>query len=125
MHKAKLWGAAVLAGAMLATMVVRAEDDKPKYSIEEIMTKVHGKTNLAKKLLMGQLSDQEKTTLIEYYEALGKNKPPKGNANDWKKRTGNLLAAAKAAVDGGQPEKAKFRKAVDCKSCHDMFKMED
>ena len=93
--------------------------------IEEVMKKVHGKTNLAKKLMMGKLSDDDKTTLIEYYEALPKNKPPKGSADDWKKRTDNLVTTAKAAISGGPAEKASFRKAVDCKSCHDAHKMED
>jgi hypothetical protein len=126
MRKTTVWGGVLLAGAILATMVVRADDDKPSYTIKEIMKKAHSaKTNLPKKLILGQISDREKTKLIDYYEALGNNKPPKGSAEDWQKRTSTLLTAAKAALDGGQPEKAKFRKAVDCKSCHDAHKATD
>jgi len=125
MRKFRLCSVALLAGALMTTMLVRAEDEKAKYTIEEVMKKVHGKTNLAKKLMMGRLSDDDKTTLIEYYEALPKNKPPKGSADDWKKRTDNLVTTAKAAISGGPAEKASFRKAVDCKSCHDAHKMED
>jgi cytochrome c556 len=126
MRKTTVCGLALLAGAILATLAVQANDDKPKYTIREIMKKAHsGKTNLPKKLILGQINDDEKTKLIEYYEALGKNQPPKGSAEDWQKRTSKLLAAAKAAMDGGQAEKAKFRKAVDCASCHNAHKATD
>jgi hypothetical protein len=126
MRKTRLWSVALLALALLATLGLGAGEEKPKYTIEEVMKKAHsGKTNLPKKLMLGQISDTEKTKLIEYYDALGKNKPPKGSEDDWKKRTGTLLTAAKAAIDGGDAEKKAFRKAVDCKSCHDLHKAED
>jgi len=106
-----------------AATVTQAGGDQPKFTISEVMNKAHGrKSNLARKLILGQISDQEKVKLIEYYEALGKATPPKGSATDWQRRTSNLLAAAKAALDGGQPERAKFRQAVDCKSCHDAHR---
>src|SRR5262249_27047989 len=120
------WSVAFLALALLATLGLGAGEEKPKYTIEEVMKKAHsGKSNLSKKLLSGKLSDQEKTTLIDCYEALGKNKPPKGDVKDWETRTSNLLAAAKAAVDGGQAERVKYQKAVNCKACHDLHKGED
>jgi hypothetical protein len=126
-------GTVLLAGAILigcdqgsADMVVRPDDNKPMDTISQIMKKVHGReSNLAKKLLLGQITDPEKVKLIEYYEALGKATPPKGTAEDWQKRTSKLLAAAKAALNGGQPEKVQFRQAVDCKSCHDAHKTTD
>jgi hypothetical protein len=107
-----------------AAIVTQAAGDQPKFTISEVMNKAHGrKSNLARKLILGQITDQEKVKLIEYYEALGRAIPPKGSATDWQKRTSNLLAAAKAALHGGPPEKAKFREAVDCKSCHDAHRI--
>jgi hypothetical protein len=122
MHKPHLWSVALLSAFVLATFGLSADDTKPKYTIEEIMKKTHQKPNLAKKLMMGQLTDAEKTTLIENYEELGKNKPPKGDAADWAKRTSDLLAAAKAAVNGGPEDRAAFKKAVNCTACHNLHK---
>src|SRR5437868_4522426 len=120
MRKAGPWSMAALATAMLAIVSMGAGKPEPKYSIEEVMQKAHsGKTNLAAKLGQGKLTDKEKTLLIEYYEALGQNKPPRGDAGAWEKRTGDLLAAAKLAVNGSAADKAKFKKAANCKACHD------
>jgi len=73
-----------------AATVTQAGGDQPKFTISEVMNKAHGrKSNLARKLILGQISDQEKVKLIEYYEALGKATPPKGSATDWQRRTSN------------------------------------
>src|SRR5262249_11209336 len=123
----RIWvcSAVFLAVAFLCTMFVRADGEKAKFTIEQVMDKVHKKPNLAKKLTDGSISEEEKKTLIEYYEELPKNTPPKGSAEDWKKRTETLLATAKAATTGGAAERASYRKAVNCKSCHDAHKAED
>ena len=116
----------MLAAGLLTTLTFAASADKPKYSIEEIMKKAHaGRNNLPAKLMSGKITDEEKTKLIEYYEELGKNKPPRGDAADWKKRTDDLVAAAKAAVNGGPAEMAKFKKAVNCTACHNLHKAAD
>jgi hypothetical protein len=123
MHKARLWCAALVVGALFLTVFVRAGDDKPKYTIEQIMKAAHsGSKSLQKKLEKGTITDEEKGKLVEYYEELGKNKPPKGSAEDWQKRTTDVLTAAKAAVNGGAEEIAKYKKATNCKSCHDAHK---
>ena len=59
-------------------------------------------------------------------KALGQNKPAKGDAKDWEKRTTDLLATAKAAVNGGgAAEKAKYKKAANCTACHNLHKASD
>src|SRR5713226_3450258 len=92
--------AAVLTLGFGLTLGLRAEDDKPKYTIKEVMTKAHGKNNLVKKLALGTATEEDKKNLIEYYEALTKNKPPRGDQTAWTQRTETLLAAAKVAVKG-------------------------
>ena len=112
--------------ALLTTIGLNAADDeKPKYTIEEVMKKAHGKNNLPKKLAAGTATDKEKEDLVAYYEALGKNKPPKGDAEGWKKKTDALLTAAKGAVKGDKDELAALKKAVNCKACHDVHKPEE
>jgi hypothetical protein len=126
MQKTRLWSAALLGAAILASLGLSAREDKPKYTIKQIMKKVHsGKNNLAKKLEKGNISDEEKTIVVEYYEELPKNKPPKGDAKDWEERTNALLAAAKEATKGGEEERAKYKKAVNCKACHDLHQPEE
>jgi hypothetical protein len=134
MWNATVWSGVLLAGPIIvgcgqqpAAMVgPGADDNKPDHPIAQIMKAAHGgETNLARKLILGQISKQEKKKLIEYYEALEKTTPRRGSTADWQQRTSTLLAAAKAALDGCQQEKIKYRKAVDCTSCHDAHKATD
>ena len=50
------------------------------------------------------------------YEDLGKNKPPKGDEAEWKKKCEALVKAVK---DG---DKDAFKTAVGCGGCHSGFK---
>jgi cytochrome c2 len=59
---------------------------------------------------------------LALYIDLGKNKPPKGSNEAWKKRTDALVAATKAVIDD-KPDGAKALKAAaNCKACHSMHK---
>jgi hypothetical protein len=122
-----LLGALVSAGFLLmrVTVEVRGQSDAPKYTIKEVMAKAHGKNNLVKKLALGTATDSDKNNLIEYYEALVKNKPPRGDLNAWTRRTETLLAAAKVAVKGTKADFPRLRKAVDCDACHAQHKPPD
>src|SRR5882724_535691 len=72
-----------------------AADDKPKYTIEEVMDKAHDKDNsLLGKVIAGKASDDEKKQLLELYVALSKNKPDKGDEKSWKSKTDALVMAA-------------------------------
>ena len=72
--------------------------------------------NLCTKVATGKASDDEKKMLIALFTDLAANKPPKGDADEWKTRTAALLKAAKD--DDG----AALKKAADCQSCHKQFK---
>jgi hypothetical protein len=102
--------------------VIAADDDaKPKYKIKDVMKKAM-KGPLLKKVAGGNASDAEKKELHGMLVALGKNKPPKGDANSWKKFTTALAKAGKAAVDGDADAGAALKKAANCKGCHSKHK---
>ena len=64
---------------------IRAEEkekDKPKHTIKAVM-KACMKEGLCKKAAEGKASDDEKKSLVEHFEALAANKPPKGGADSW------------------------------------------
>jgi hypothetical protein len=99
-----------------------ADDAKPKYDIEEIMQKAHkapkGKLSLYMQVAKGIADEARKKQLLEYYQELAKNKPPKGDQSDWDKRTAALISAAKDAV-AGKPNAGKaLQSAAKCMDCH-------
>jgi len=99
------------------------KSDKPNQvaSIKEVMIVAH-KKGLIKKVAIGKAAAGEKKRLLELYNALAKFEPPKGDKKSWKKRTGQLVAAAKAAVEGTEGYSRKLLKASDCTSCHKAHK---
>ena len=136
--RAGLFAAAVL-GFVLAsgTMSAQDKDKKKTPSIKEIMKKGHGSMGLlggiAKEAKDGKWEDADNDAklLKEFGEGLGKNKPPKGDDESWKKLTEkykeNTAAVAEAA---GKKDKDAVLAALDkivpksgsCKECHDAHK---
>src|SRR5579884_2975577 len=103
-----------------------ADEAKPKYDIEEIMQKAHkapkGKASLLQQVIKGKASEEQKKQLLEYYQELAKNKPPKGDAKDWKRRTNALIVAAQDAL-AGKPNAARaLQSAAKCGDCHKAHK---
>jgi len=106
--------------------VYRAGDkdaEDPKYTIKQVMRMAHGKMNksspsLSDKVLSGNASDEEKAKLLDLYVAMGASKPPKGELEAWKDRTGTIVAAIKAVQDGKENADVDLRKAMSCNGCH-------
>lgn len=100
--------------------VIGADDDaEPKYKIKDVMNKaMKGGNSLIKKVAGGKASDAEKKELYDLLVALGKNKPPKGDAKSWEKLTGALAKAGKAAVDGDPKAGEMLTAASKCGACH-------
>ncbi|MGD9722969.1 MAG: hypothetical protein AB7O59_21350 [Pirellulales bacterium] len=106
----------------LASFVARAADDaQPKYTIKQVMTMAH-KEGLLKKVTSGQGSPADAEKLLELYQALAENKPPKGELASWKEKTDALVAAAQAVVDGKEGAGPKLQKAANCAACHKEHK---
>ena len=123
---------AFLAAAVLLAGRLSAEDKgkaKPKYSIEDIMEKAHkgGEKSLRNRVLAGKVSDKELKELVELYVELGKNNPPKGSKQAWKKKTDAVIAAVKK-VEANPKDKAALTalgKATACAACHKEHKKDD
>jgi hypothetical protein len=117
-----LFGGAVLVLFIAGLgMIAPAQDDKPKFTIKEVMEQGH-KSKLCGKVADGKASKEEKDSLVEMYISLGKNKPPKGDAKSWETKTKALVDAAKECVKDEKKGGPKLKAAVNCKACHEVHK---
>jgi hypothetical protein len=114
-------GLALLAVLALTTDSSGAAQDKPKFTIGEVMQKAH-KSGLWKKVAEGKGSDAEEKQLVEFYTALPLNKPPKGDEKDWKAKTTKMLDLAKKIEKGDKDAGAALLKEVNCGACHKAFR---
>ena len=94
-----------------------AADEKPKYTIVEVMREAH-RSGLVAKVVQGRADRAEKERLVALYEALSLNKPPRGDDADWQRRTGEILAAAKACLKDEKDAGPRLAKLVNCAGCH-------
>lgn len=90
--------------------------DKDKVSIKTVMQKCMAKGGLCGKVAAGEANAEEKKQLVEYFTALNKLSPPKGEEASWKEKTKALLEAAKA------DDTAALKKAANCMACHSEHK---
>ncbi|MDB5290540.1 MAG: hypothetical protein JWL69_1781 [Phycisphaerales bacterium] len=110
-------------GISLIALAGAGDDDKPKFTVKEVMEKAHkGKTSLAKKATDGKATKEELTQLLEYYQSMAMQKPEKGDLADWKKRSDALVSSTQKMIDGEKSGIAAYKKAVDCKACHTLHK---
>src|SRR5437588_11412515 len=73
-----------------------AQDGKPKYTIAEVMKVVHNpKKGILGRVMKGTASEDDKKKMVEMYESMAQTKPPGGDITNWKKRTADLVSAAK------------------------------
>jgi hypothetical protein len=113
----------LLAATTTALVTQAADKKKPKHSIEEIMKAINkGDDNVCKRVAQGKASKEDIAKLVEYYEDLPLNKPPKGDQKSWDEKTAALVKAVHALKDGAPDAAAKFKEAVNCKSCHSAHK---
>ncbi len=123
-----LFGIACLAAAL--AMVTGGDatgqdkKDMPKYTIKEVMKKAHGKKDgVLNKVTSGKGSDADAKDLLEMYVALSMDKPPQGDAEDWKIKTTALVDGAKLVVDGKKDAGIeKLKAASNCMACHKLHK---
>ncbi len=116
--KLSLLAGLVLSAAGLAAAPVA---DDAKHTIDDVM-KLANKDGLAKKVISGKASDEEKKQLYDLFVDLSKNSPPKGPADSWKTKTTALVAASKDVVDGKAGAADALKKANNCGACHKVHK---
>jgi hypothetical protein len=119
----RTFAGALLAVGLLAAagLYLAAAEKKPKYSIKEVMEEAH-KEGLLKKVASGKGDKEDKDKLLELYTALSQNKPPKGDADDWKDRTAKMVAAARDVSKGEEGAEKKLAKTVNCMGCHSLHR---
>jgi hypothetical protein len=120
MRKLLAAGVVIVLGWVAFGVATNAED-KPKHTIKEVM-KACMKGGLCKKVADGKATEEEKAKLVECFEALAANKPPKGEDASWKEKTAALVAAAKDCAAGKEGAGAALGKAANCMGCHSAHK---
>lgn len=105
----------------VAAATTRAAEEKPKYTIKQVM-QAHKKGELREKILEGKGTKEDKQKLVEMYDTLHVAKPPMGDVDHWKKLTGEMLEAAKDVAANKEGSIPKLKDAVKCKECHDAHK---
>ena len=118
----------------LVTLFAHAQDkpaatlaatEKPKHTTAEIMKVLHkGNDSLGKKVQNGQGTKEDFAKLVEFYTSLPLNEPPEGGAASWKEKSTAVLEAAKALNDGKEGAVAQYKKAINCKACHDVHRVQ-
>jgi hypothetical protein len=116
--------AAALGVSLVGGSAAYRAADKDNLDIETIMQKAHTPVakSLFKAVVSGGANQEQKEKLLKLYSDLGKNKPPKGDEEDWKKRTDAIVKAAKDVVDDKEGSLKELKTAVNCKACHDLHK---
>lgn len=76
---------------------------------------------LCKVVVSGKGTKQDADELLKFVKDLAAAKPPRGDEDDWKKRTQDLVAAAEQLDASDKPSAeavASFKSANDCRACH-------
>ena len=103
--------------------IMRAADQPPKYTVEEIMKAVFkGDDSIAKKVAQGKGTKEDLAKLAEYVESLPANDAPQGDPAGWKKKTTAVLDAVSALREEKPGALTQFKLATDCKSCHSVYR---
>ena len=104
---------------------VEKKADAPKYTVEEVMAKIHkGKEkSVFAVILNNKGTADDKAKLVDYYTALAASEAPKGDKVDWSKRTAAMLTAAKEVQTKADTKSlGALKTSADCKSCHKVYK---
>ncbi|MFM8470165.1 MAG: hypothetical protein ACKODH_09380 [Limisphaerales bacterium] len=100
--------------------------DAKSNPIKDAMQKYHkapkGTDPTCKKAGAGQASKEELTGMVAAYKAMCAAKPPQGDQKKWVELCTELCNATVALEKGEAGAADKFKKAVNCKACHDEFK---
>lgn len=107
--------------ALFLTASFAGAEDKPNKTIKEVM-KIVAKEKLLAKVTDNKGTDEDKKKLLEAFEELAKNKPSKGDPENWKKLTGTIVTAAKGVVEGKEGSIDALKKATKCGDCHSAHK---
>lgn len=93
--------------------------------IGDVMKKYHkapqGTDPVCKKASNGTASAAELAELLQAYQTIAKESPPKGDAESWKSKTGALIAGV-SKLQKDPKDASAYKQAVSCKACHTVHK---
>ncbi|HCN77383.1 MAG TPA: hypothetical protein DIT13_09355 [Verrucomicrobiales bacterium] len=93
--------------------------------ISDIMKKYHkapqGEDPVCKQVSNGEGTSDQIAELLKSYEAMAKEKPEKGQPSSWEEKCAALIAAVKK-LQKDPKDVSDYKKAVNCKACHDPHK---
>jgi cytochrome c5 len=116
---------ALAALAIATAPIISAIEAKPKYTTKEVMKALHkGDVNVAKRVLKGQGTKADFAQMVNYYQSLPLNAPPRGDKASWDAKTVALFTAAKSLYAGDPNGLNAYKQAVNCKACHSVHKPE-
>jgi 23S rRNA U2552 (ribose-2'-O)-methylase RlmE/FtsJ len=110
-----------VAGGLLLGHAQAADEEEAKLTIKDVMERAH-KSKLLNKVAAGEGTEEEAKQLAALYKALEENKPPKGDAEGWKKKTVAIVKAAQEVVEGKEGAGRKLTMAANCANCHKEHK---
>lgn len=123
--KTALRASAVLAVAfgLCVTGLTAADAKNPiKDAMQKYNKAPKGTDPVCKKAGAGTATKEEISGMLAAYKAMCAAKPPQGDQAKWTKLCTELVNAT-AALEKGTPGAAdNFKKANNCKACHDEFK---
>jgi hypothetical protein len=104
------------------------------FNINQIMVAAHvrdidgkgnrgSKRNLDTRVLSGKATEVEKQRLLELYRLLAREIPPRGSLGKWKRFTSPLVVAMEGVVANRADAAEQLEKALDCKTCHEQFRV--
>ena len=117
-----LVGAAAL---LVAPAVLMAANAKKKPSIKDVMLdQIKGSFAPVKKACKGTATPAELKAMVEAFKVMAEDVPKQGSLESWKRRAGELSAAAEAVEKAPTDAKARERleHAVECRGCHNEHK---
>lgn len=124
-HRTKVI-AVILGASFILTPIALRAAQKPKYTVKDIMKAINkGDDNIGKRAAKGQASPEDLAKMVEYYESLPLNDPPRGDKSSWEHKTAALLAAAKDLKAGKPNALQAYKEAANCKACHTEHKPQD
>lgn len=105
--------------AIAASLATASAGDATK----KIMKDLHKPEDaMCKKVGRGEATDADLATLLKAYQDMCADTPAKGTKAVWVEKCQALIAAIKKVQAKDASGTSDFKKAVNCKACHDMFK---
>ncbi|MBE7495945.1 MAG: hypothetical protein HS117_13455 [Verrucomicrobiaceae bacterium] len=104
--------------ALAASSAASADD-----AIKDIMKKYHKPEDaICKKVGKGEATDADLATLLKAYQTMCAGTPAKGDKAAWVEKCQALIAAVKKVQAKDASGMSDFKKAINCKACHDVHK---